>query len=1407
MIKRLFYLIVITSLVLCLTMPAFAESECSLEEISTPENEQNCSDPISDSNETGIDITVNSNDVNLPEITLENSPELFQDPQINLENEDQTSVSTDSGPVLPQEDIVYEELESEDSINPLFDNPNLTGDSQLDSELDHSAQNNNSVKPDDPYFTSGGQKYSFYAGAAPADVEPFKFYSGSINPVQFAINYISDNGTIPDDGFLYVETGSYNGGVTIDGLLPNLNLLQGIKWDEVGPVFPTIKGNMLIVNKENGFTLRGLNLTGTFNIVNSSGQFTIEDVKGNIALNGVNSSEQSNTGTRIENTRGGNVSITNSTFNRNNGNGAIINTNGAVTVNGIACSTNDQIGLKVENFNKLTINNASFYNNGEEGLNAYSSRSTILTLDNVNSCLNGFDGLFISVSGSVVAKNIISSDNDRTGAQINNRLSNGTITLNNGTFNNNNDHGLIIYSNRAITLNSVQASGSKTQAGVFLDNSTGSGNVTVTSPASAGAAGANYFLNNNSNGLFIYSNGSVVINNIIASGNLNGTGIYIDNDDGLGNVIINKNIPGWKNKSIDNLAGITIYTRGNLAIYDTESNGNVYDGLYTSQTPKNVTISRTTFNRNNNYGADILCTGNVLLTDVSASHNIKSDLSDGGVGISINNTYGLGNVTIKTSSLNNQEFNGNYLNGLRIFSKGLVSISNVKAIDNNLSGLYIMNSGSSTDKSITITKGEFSGNHEYGLAIFTRGNVSLTNIESNGNQSIGTLINIAEAGNGAVTLKTTSPTLNNQFNDNGAYGLYIYAKGNISISNLAAGNNGKVNPAQGEGVNVDNSSSPGAAYVSILNGTFNANTMNGISISSKGNVSLTNVSASNNRGSSATGVYISNAQGSGNVTIKSSKAGVLNNISGNSSMGIYIYSSGIVSISDVAIANNDSYGLWIVNNENVTKAAPKAVNLTRTSLDNNVYGLYIATIGNVTLNTVTAKNTSNGNGASITAYKTDPAKLTAANVIIKGTLNDFSGNNHYGLSINTRGNVIINNIVADTNSNGNGIIISNVHENGVGNVTITGINRFINSINSNSSCGLNIETNGNVVLKDINAMSNLQEGAEIYLYTPGKVLTITNGSFNNNNTDGLEVYAKGSVNLTNIRAESNGKNGINLSTEGAVNFKGLSAVNNLEVGVSVVNSGPKASNLNITSTPQIYSDFSGNQSTGLVIDTTGNLQINNIKANDNKVGALSVNVRNGNISLANITANNNSGWASVSLNNYFTEASTGNVTISGSNSLSNNSAMGLYVRSNGTISLSGITAQGNGTTGIYAEGLGIDKNLTVQNVNTHLNGALGGGSQHAHGLHLKAAGGTIRLTNVKSSNNNDYNSAAVTPLSTGLFIDNGTGLVYLTNCLFFGNGDSGIRAMRNLSQLIFSKTYYFGNNVKDRVDMPDLRLY
>ncbi len=320
------------------------------------------------------------------------------------------------------------------------------------------------------------------------------------------------------------------------------------------------------------------------------------------------------------------------------------------------------VGITITHWNgNVTLNDVVVDGALGDGITIYYTNSDI-QLANVSSNNNSNDGFYIESNGEITATNIAANDNGFAGAVL---FGGDGVTLNGtNTFNDNdNSYGLGVFSYTDIVLNNIMANSNNGGAGVYIDNTMGSGDVALN--------GANTF-NGNMEGLFILSNGNITANNVEASNNV-GNGAYIDN-----------NLFG-RNESI--------------TIFGT-----------------NI------FNANGNYGLIVHASEDIDVSNVTANDNTDSGMyldncNDFGVGCT-----GNGDVIISGINI----FNGNDQSGVNVVSTGSITIENVMANENDMSGISLIGYGSpvTVSSSVFNSNGHYGIDAEYVSASMILDNVN-----------------------------------------------------------------------------------------------------------------------------------------------------------------------------------------------------------------------------------------------------------------------------------------------------------------------------------------------------------------------------------------------------------------------------------------------------------------------------------------------------------------------------------------------------------------------------------------------------------------------------------------------------------------------------------------------------------
>ncbi len=286
-------------------------------------------------------------------------------------------------------------------------------------------------------------------------------------------------------------------------------------------------------------------------------------------------------------------------------------------------------------------------------------------------------------------------------------------------------------------------------------------------------------------------------------------------------------------------------------------------------------------------------------------------------------------------------------------------------------------------------------------------------------------------------------------------------------------------------------------------------------------------------------------------------------------------------------------------------------------------------------------------------------------------------------------------------------------------------------------------------------------------------LTINNIILNGG--DGLYIgdngdFTTSDVTLSNVEV-INTNYGAYIGTDGSATVINSGFDNNGAIGLIVENGGD-ITIANVTA--------NGNYDTGAILDNgcgcaTGNIFISSSTFNsndilDNNDGRGLIAYSNGNITLANVTANGNAGGG-AELDN---TSGSGNIKLSGKNIFNNNGfglspSVGLYAISNGDVVLSGVTANGNGSGfggGAFTASSG--GNISITNSNFSYNCSLL--CFLGTGLFAGASAGDVTLNGVTANGNGDPVSGSV---GIGVLIFNDGGNVFVKNSNFNGNCSFG----------------------------------
>ncbi len=270
--------------------------------------------------------------------------------------------------------------------------------------------------------------------------------------------------------------------------------------------------------------------------------------------------------------------------------------------------------------------------------------------------------------------------------------------------------------------------------GILIENSSGAGGVTVTNPVTSRTEVGG----NSGDGLWIRSNGAVLVNNLNANDNGNmGVNITTNYDNPVipANVTLSGLATNWNGDH-----GVGVKTLGTIMYSASTSGGNGYYAAYLDNcrpdgmggceatVMKPVTLTKLTLD-NNAYGpAVVFSFGNITAGGIISRYN-------GGSGLELFNKYtnSTGTITL-LGSLGQTVFQGNQLAGMLLYSNGSVTLSNFWVKENGTTyvaealdpeaisaGMYISAGGK-----ITLSSGLVESNVRNGILIDAYNSVSMS---------------------------------------------------------------------------------------------------------------------------------------------------------------------------------------------------------------------------------------------------------------------------------------------------------------------------------------------------------------------------------------------------------------------------------------------------------------------------------------------------------------------------------------------------------------------------------------------------------------------------------------------------------------------------------------------------------
>lgn len=598
-----------------------------------------------------------------------------------------------------------------------------------------------------------------------------------------------------------------------------------------------------------------------------------------------------------------------------------------------------------------------------------------------------------------------------------------------------------------------------------------------------------------------------------------------------------------------------------------------------------------------------------------------------------------------------------------------------------------------------------------------------------------------------VDITTTNPS---------SAGFQIFNKGPVEILRVNAGG------AAVRGVIVDTCSLSGSACttsgsVKITNSSFN-NTQHefGLTLRANGPVTISGVSASYNTGNGV------NIQSTGPVVIKNSVFSSNNTPDSAKGFGLYIdpANTGSVTMENVVFTNNSNHGAFISTAGNVTlinvtaslnkKGIMIAASISEGSgagalnvsilngvfHDNATSSLWVHAKGTITLTNIFSSSP-----GEYGLHLDNTFAAAAPGVTIKNA--SLLANGVGGGVVKSKGSIIIDSINVPSSPLSYGLDMTN--EFGSGGVTLNST-LFQNYFAGAKDAGLRIKTTRNVILNNVLAEYNGKCGIEVWAGPNTGIVSLKNVTSNNNGEWGVLVQTTGAVSWIGGGASNNGQN-LALNAGGAILLND-SALESLPKPVTVSNLVLNGNKDNV----------------GLLVASRGSVTLTSITADDNLLDGIKVNKYAGSGSIK-ASLIHTVGNDIIGLNIYQLPGDTRSVNVNLNNITANqNGSWGVYVETMGAISWVKGEASNNGQSASFTGGgVSLINNAALETASKPviLRDVVLNNNLRNTGLSIRTRG-AVTITNAQIRGHANY---------AGLYLykDSGIGNIALTNVTSEGN--------------------------------------
>ncbi len=307
-----------------------------------------------------------------------------------------------------------------------------------------------------------------------------------------------------------------------------------------------------------------------------------------------------------------------------------------VSVTGGEFRKNGDDGLRIESRGQITLRDISATKNADDGANLYSPPGTggvnvnVLAARQNRFEKNGGRGLYVYTGSTIAVAGIRANKNGSDGARLVNESGGDDVLIDPSPagpnqFDKNGGGGLMVNSRGGIYLTDTSASKNGGD-GVYLNNHTGVGPIQI----STTAASLNRFEKNGGAGLYLWAQGEITLEDLSASKNLSGA--VLNNSGGSGGVTVSRSRASLNRFDRNSEYGLVVHTDGAISLSDLSATGNgtetPADGAYLDTTGASATLTCSAFNANSDDGIQAMLGGGTLtLNSVTATGNGGLDVN------------------------------------------------------------------------------------------------------------------------------------------------------------------------------------------------------------------------------------------------------------------------------------------------------------------------------------------------------------------------------------------------------------------------------------------------------------------------------------------------------------------------------------------------------------------------------------------------------------------------------------------------------------------------------------------------------------------------------------------------------------------------------------------------------------